>query len=115
VTNRPVKVRPNLAGIRMRTVAPSVAGNHPCHGCHPDPDAWAETYSAIQQKVIDGAEAQLPRSWIAALRGGQIHRDDRAFLPHHRSGDSAKWLTRCRKVPQGVALEALKSGDHTSR
>ncbi len=61
VTNKPVKVPADLAGVRMRTPgAPVWMETIRGMGATPTPMAWGEVYPAMQQKVIDAVEAQDP-------------------------------------------------------
>jgi TRAP-type C4-dicarboxylate transport system substrate-binding protein len=68
LTNKPVKVPADLAGVRMRTPgAPVWMETIRAMGATPTPMGWTEVYSALQQKVIDGAEAQDPATYGAKL------------------------------------------------
>lgn len=61
LTRKEVNVPADLAGIRMRTPgAPVWVETVKAMGATPTPMPWGEVYSALQQNVIDGAEAQLP-------------------------------------------------------
>lgn len=61
LTNKPIKVPADLAGIRMRTPgAPVWMETIRAMGATPTPLGWTEVYSGLQQKVIDAAEAQHP-------------------------------------------------------
>lgn len=61
LTKKEVNVPADLGGIRMRTPgAPVWIESIKAMGATPTPMAWGEVYSALQQNVIDGAEAQLP-------------------------------------------------------
>lgn len=61
LTHREVNVPADLNGIRMRTPgAPVWMETIRAMGATPTPLPWGEVYSALQQNVIDGAEAQLP-------------------------------------------------------
>lgn len=61
ITNKPIKVPADLAGIRMRTPgAPVWMETIRAMGATPTPMGWSEVYPALQQKVIDGVEAQHP-------------------------------------------------------
>ena len=63
LTNKPIKVPADLAGIRMRTPgAPVWMETIRAMGATPTPMAWGEVYPALQQKVIDAVEAQHPAS-----------------------------------------------------
>ncbi len=61
ITNKPVKVPADLAGVRMRTPgAPVWMETIRAMGATPTPMGWGEVYPAMQQKVIDAVEAQHP-------------------------------------------------------
>lgn len=61
LTNKPITKPADLAGVRMRTPgAPVWMETIRAMGATPTPLGWTEVYSALQQKVIDGAEAQHP-------------------------------------------------------
>lgn len=68
LTNKAVKVPADLAGIRMRTPgAPVWMETIRAMGATPTPMGWTEVYSALQQKVIDAAEAQHPATYGSKL------------------------------------------------
>jgi len=68
LTNKPISVPADLAGIRMRTPgAPVWMETIRAMGATPTPMGWTEVYSALQQKVIDGAEAQDPATYGSKL------------------------------------------------
>ncbi len=68
LTNKPVKVPADLSGIRMRTPgAPVWMETIRAMGATPTPMGWTEVYSALQQKVIDAAEAQHPATYGSKL------------------------------------------------
>lgn len=68
LTNKPIKVPADLAGIRMRTPgAPVWMETIRSMGATPTPMGWGEVYPALQQKVIDAAEAQHPATFGARL------------------------------------------------
>ena len=68
LTNTPVKVPADLKGIRMRTPgAPVWLETVRAMGATPTGMPWSEVYSALQTKVIDGAEAQHPAVYGARL------------------------------------------------
>jgi len=61
LTNKEINGPADLNGVRMRTPgAPVWMETISAMGATPTPMPWGEVYSAIQQNVIDGAEAQLP-------------------------------------------------------
>lgn len=68
LTNVPVKTPADLNGIRMRTPgAPVWMETIKAMGATPTPMGWTEVYPALQQHVIDGAEAQDPATYGARL------------------------------------------------
>jgi tripartite ATP-independent transporter DctP family solute receptor len=68
LTNVPVKVPADLKGIRMRTPgAPVWLETVRAMGATPTGMPWSEVYSALQTRVIDGAEAQHPAVYGARL------------------------------------------------
>ena len=68
LTNKPVKVPADLAGVRMRTPgAPVWMETIRAMGATPTPMGWSEVYPALQQKVIDAAEAQHPATFGSRL------------------------------------------------
>lgn len=68
LTNKPIKVPADLAGVRMRTPgAPVWMETIRAMGATPTPMGWGEVYPALQQKVIDAAEAQHPATVGARL------------------------------------------------
>ncbi len=118
LTNKPVKVPADLAGIRMRTVgAPVWLETIRSMGATPTPMPWTETYSAIQQRVIDGAEAQLP-----AVYGSRLYEVVKYitttghFFRITGLVTGAKWFDSLpEKYRKILRDEALKSGDYTSK
>lgn len=68
LTNKPIRVPADLAGVRMRTPgAPVWMETIRAMGATPTPMGWSEVYTALQQKVIDAAEAQDPATYGARL------------------------------------------------
>jgi tripartite ATP-independent transporter DctP family solute receptor len=68
LTNKPVAVPADLAGVRMRTPgAPVWMETIRAMGATPTPMGWSEVYTALQQQVIDAAEAQDPATYGARL------------------------------------------------
>lgn len=61
LTKHPVDGPSDLSGVRLRTPgAPVWIETISAMGATPTPMPWGEVYSALQQNVIDAAEAQLP-------------------------------------------------------
>jgi tripartite ATP-independent transporter DctP family solute receptor len=68
LTNSPVKSPADLKGVRVRTPgAPVWLETVRAMGATPTGMPWSEVYSALQTKVIDGAEAQHPAVFGAKL------------------------------------------------
>lgn len=68
LTHKRVRTPADLAGVRLRTIgAPMFLETISAMGATPTPIAWAEVYPALQQEVIDGAEAQHPATYGARL------------------------------------------------
>ncbi|MCU4677703.1 C4-dicarboxylate TRAP transporter substrate-binding protein [Catenovulum sp. 2E275] len=68
LANKIVKKPADLSGIRLRTIgAPVWIETIKAMGATPTPLSWAEVYSGLQQKVIDGAEAQHAGTYGARL------------------------------------------------
>ena len=118
VTNVPVRVPADLAGIRMRTPgAPVWMETIRAMGATPTPMGWAEVYTAMQQKVIDALEAQSPAVYNSK------HYEVAKYLT--KSGHinlitgvvtSAAWFDGLPADLQALVRdEALKAGDIASR
>ncbi|QTQ13371.1 TRAP transporter substrate-binding protein DctP [Treponema parvum] len=59
ITNKPIKSMADLKGLKIRTgSSPVWQATVDAFGCKPTSLAQGEVYSAIQQKVVDGAEQQ---------------------------------------------------------
>jgi TRAP-type C4-dicarboxylate transport system substrate-binding protein len=64
LTNKPVKSPEDLKGVRIRTPgAPSWSRSIAALGATPVTMGWNDVYNAVQQKAIDGAEAQHSASY----------------------------------------------------
>ncbi len=64
LTNKPVKSPEDLKGVRIRTPgAPSWSRSVAALGATPVTMGWTDVYNAVQQKAIDGAEAQHSASY----------------------------------------------------
>jgi tripartite ATP-independent transporter DctP family solute receptor len=117
LTNKEVNVPADLAGVRMRTPgAPVWTETISAMGATPTPMPWGEVYPALQQNVIDGAEAQLP-----AVVGAKL---DEVITHITKTGHinlitgvvtSAAWFDSLPPELQKVLRdEALKAGDIAS-
>ncbi len=68
LTNKPVKTPDDLKGVRVRTPgAPVWQESIKSMGATPVAMGWTEVYPSMQQKVIDGAEAQHLASYTSRL------------------------------------------------
>ena len=68
LTNEPINVPADLAGVRVRTPgAPVWAKSVEALGATPIAMGWGDTYNALQSKSIDGCEAQHTASFGARL------------------------------------------------
>ncbi|MDO6718656.1 C4-dicarboxylate TRAP transporter substrate-binding protein [Psychrosphaera sp. 1_MG-2023] len=68
LTHKEINHPDDLIGVRIRTIgAPVWLETIRALGATPTPLGWTEVYSALQQKVIDGAEAQHPGTWGSRL------------------------------------------------
>lgn len=117
LTNKEITSPADLDGVRMRTPgAPVWMGTISAMGATPTPLPWAEVYSALQQNVIDGAEAQFP-----AITGAKL---DEVITHVTKTGHinlitgmvtSASWF---QSLPADLQVilrdEALKAGDIAS-
>lgn len=64
LTNVPVKEPSDLKGLRIRTPgAPAWSESIRALGATPVAMGWTEVYNAVQQKAIDGCEAQHSANW----------------------------------------------------
>src|SRR5690606_30491382 len=86
-------------------------------GATPTPLAWAEVYSALQQKVIDGAEAQHPGTYNSRFYEVTSHITKTGHI-NLITGlvVSAKWFDSLPPEYQTIVREeALIAGDLASR
>ncbi len=117
LTNKPIAVPADLEGIRMRTPgAPVWMETIRAMGATPTPMGWTEVYTAIQQKVIDAAEAQLPAVYGSRLYEvvSDITKTGHFFLITGLV-TSAQWFDSMpEKHQKAVRAEALAAGDFAS-
>lgn len=116
-TAGPVKTPADLAGNRMRTPGvPVWVETVKAMGAVPTPMAYAEVYSALEQKVIDSVEAQLPAGYGSKLfevtkyltKTGHINLITGLVT-------SAKWFDSLpADLQKTLRDEALKAGDVAS-
>ncbi|MDR0380051.1 MAG: C4-dicarboxylate TRAP transporter substrate-binding protein [Candidatus Accumulibacter sp.] len=116
-TQSPVKTPADLKGNRMRTIgAPIWLESIRAMGATPTPMPWAEVYSALEQKVIDSVEAQLPAGY-----GSKLQEVTRYLTKTHHihliSGliTSAQWFNSLPPdLQKALREESLKAGDVAS-
>ena len=116
-TAEPVTTPADLAGNRMRTPgAPVWVETVTAMGAVPTPMPFAEVYSALEQKVIDSVEAQLPAGNGAKLFEVTKHLTKTGHI-NLITGlvTSAAWFDSLPKDLQTILREeALKAGDVAS-
>lgn len=116
-TAGPVKVPADLAGNRMRTPgAPVWVESIKAMGAVPTPMPYAEVYSALEQKVIDSVEAQLPAGYGSKLFEVTKHLTKTGHI-NLITGlvTSAAWFDSLPAEHQTTLREeALKAGDIAS-
>ncbi|MFN3687266.1 C4-dicarboxylate TRAP transporter substrate-binding protein [Salinarimonas sp.] len=117
LTKHPVDGPADLSGVRLRTPgAPVWVETISAMGATPTPMPWGEVYSALQQNVIDAAEAQLP-----AVVGARL---DEVVTHITKTGHinlitglvtSAAWFDGLPEdVQQALREQALAAGDVAS-
>lgn len=116
-TAEPVSTPADLAGNRMRTPgAPVWVETVSAMGAVPTPMPYAEVYSALEQKVIDSVEAQLPAGYGSKLFEVTKHLTKTGHI-NLITGlvTSAQWFDSLPAELQTVLREeALKAGDIAS-
>ncbi len=118
LTNKPVKVPADLNGVRVRTPgAPVWMETIRAMGATPTPLPWSEVYTAMQQQVIDGAEAQDP-----AIYGSRLYEVAKYLTKTGHINlitgivTSAAWFDSLPKDMQTILREeSLKAGDSASK
>lgn len=116
-TNVPVTTPADLAGVRMRTPgAPVWVETVTAMGATPVAMPFAEVYAALEQKVIDSAEVQLP-----AAQGAKLYEVTKYLTKTGHINlitglvTSASWFDSLPADLQKVLRdEALKAGDIAS-
>ena len=118
LTNKPVRVPADLSGVRMRTPgAPVWMETIRAMGATPTPMGWTEVYTALQQGVIDAAEAQLPAVYGSRLYEvvSHITKTGHFFLITGLV-TSADWFdTLTPEYRKLLRDEALAAGDYASK
>jgi tripartite ATP-independent transporter DctP family solute receptor len=116
-TAGPVRTPADLAGNRMRTPgAPVWVETIKAMGAVPTPMPYSEVYSALEEKVIDSVEAQLPAGY-----GSKLFEVTKYLTKTHHINlitglvTSASWFDALPPDLQTVLREeALKAGDIAS-
>jgi tripartite ATP-independent transporter DctP family solute receptor len=116
-TTKPVTGPADLSGLRMRTPgAPVWVETVAAMGATPTPMPFSEVYSALEQKVIDAVEAQLPAGYGAKLFEVTKHVTKTGHI-NLITGivTSAPWFDSLSPELQTIMREeALKAGDLAS-
>ena len=118
LTNVPIKVPADLKGLRIRTPGtPIWQGTISAMGATPTALAWSEVYPGLQQKVIDGAEAQHPATYGAHLYEVVKHITKTGhFQLMTGLVTGEKWFNSLPKEYQTILLEeSIKAGDFASQ
>ena len=116
-TAKPVRTPADLKGNRMRTIgSPVWLGTINAMGATATPMPYAEVYSALEQKVIDSVEVQLP-----AGQGSKLFEVTKVVTKTGHINlitglvTSAKWFASLPPDQQKILREeALKAGDVAS-
>jgi tripartite ATP-independent transporter DctP family solute receptor len=117
-TNKPISVPSDLKGQRIRTPGATVwQATIKAMGAEPTALAWAEVYPGIQQKVIDGAEAQHPASvGIRIYEVCKYLTKTSHFQLVTPLVCSEAWFKTLPKEYQDIILEeALRGGDYATK
>jgi tripartite ATP-independent transporter DctP family solute receptor len=118
ITNKPIKVPADLAGVRLRTPgAPVWMETIRAMGATPTPMGWAEVYPALQQKAIDAAEAQHPATYGSRLYEVAKHITKTSHF-NLITGivTSAAWFDKLSPELQTILREeSLAAGDFASK
>lgn len=118
LTNKPIKAPADLAGIRMRTPgAPVWMETIRAMGATPTAMGWGEVYPALQQGVIDAAEAQHPATYGSRLYEVTKHLTKTSHF-NLITGivTSAAWFDKLSPELQTILREeSLAAGDFASK
>lgn len=114
LTNKSVFTPDDLDGVRLRTIgAPVWISTIRAMGATPTPLSWAEVYSGLQQRVIDGAEAQHAGTYGARLYEviGYVNKTRHIHLISGLVA-SNHWFSRLSKAHQAlVQKSAFDAGE----
>lgn len=117
LASRPVSAPADLSGQRIRTPgAPVWMETVRAMGGTPTPMGWTEVYPALQQGVIDGAEAQHPATYGAKLYEviSDISLTGHINLITGIVASETWWQSLPQDVRQIIREEALRAGDAAS-
>jgi len=115
VTNnvRPIKTPADLQGLKMRVAGPMYIDVMNALGANPQQMQWAETFSALQQGVVDGQENPIG----AVIVPQRVYEVQKYITPWHYSYDpiflgvsQAKWDgwdAEMQGKVQAAAIEAM--------
>ena len=118
LTNKEINQPADLEGIRMRTPgAPVWMETIRAMGATPTPMGWSEVYTALQQQVIDAAEAQSPATYGSRLYEVIKHITKTGHI-NLITGlvTSGSWFDGLPAEQQQILMEeSLAAGDFASR
>ncbi|WP_316980445.1 C4-dicarboxylate TRAP transporter substrate-binding protein [Shumkonia mesophila] len=118
LTNKEIKSPDNLKGLRIRTAGtPTWMESIRAMGATPTPMPWTEVYPAMEQKVIDGAEAQTVAVWGSKLQEVVKYMTKTGHFNHvHGFVTGVKWFDGLPKDIQDILLdEWVKAGVEASK
>lgn len=114
---RPIKTPADLKGMKIRVMeAPVYIAMMKALGASPTPVPWTETYTALQQKVVDGHENP-----VAAVKFGKIYEVNKYYtLDGHTYGVSfiiinEKFFQSLPKETQSIIKEVAPAAALVSR
>lgn len=118
LTHKPIKTPADLNGLKVRTPgAPVWQETIRALGATPVALPWIETYSALQQGVVDGAEAQHPASFGSKLFEVAPHISKTGhILLMNGPVVGANWFNGLPEDLQAILIEeALAAGEWTTK
>lgn len=118
LTDKPIRTPADLNGLKIRTPgAPVWQETIRALGATPVALPWVETYSALQQGVVDGAEAQHPASYGSKLFEVAPHISKTGhILLMNGPVVGASWFNSLSEELQAILIEeALAAGEWTTK
>lgn len=118
LTKKPIKTPSDLNGLKVRTPgAPVWQETIRALGATPVALPWIETYSALQQGVVDGAEAQHPGSFGSKLYEVAPHISKTGHIMLMNGPVvGANWFNGLPEELQTILIEeALSAGEWTTK